>query len=93
MIYITGGQNIRVKLNQVSGKRVKAWWYSPRDGRVYTVLNRKSNRPFSILDSKEERAFNPPEAVGIGHDWVLVLDDESKGYPIPGQRFNYRAIK
>ena len=39
------------------------------------------------ISARGERMFTPPANqvdAGLGDDWVLVLDDASKGYPIPG---------
>lgn len=65
--------------------RVKAWWYSPRDGQTYTAKGQMSARLFITLPAHGEREFKSPGAVGDGNDWVLVLDDARKSYPLPGK--------
>lgn len=84
MLYVTSGQTIKVRMDKVSGARARAWWYNPRDGRVYTAHNRQARRPFMILETKGEQEFNPPGEPGVDNDWILVLDDARRRYPVPG---------
>jgi hypothetical protein len=51
-----------------------AWWFNPRTGQATGI---------GSFENKGERLFTPPEP-GEMSDWVLVLDDASKGYPAPG---------
>jgi hypothetical protein len=37
-----------------------------------------------VISASEIGRFSPPGEPGAGHDWVLVLDDASRGYPPPG---------
>ena len=55
---------------------MKAWWYNTRDGRAEAI---------GTFSRKGQREFVPPSA-GEMLDWVLVLDDASRGYPPPGTR-------
>jgi len=55
---------------------VKAWWFNPRTGAA---------SPIGTFPNTGVRTFTPPDA-GETLDWVLVLDDESKRYPLPGKR-------
>jgi len=75
MVYVPAGRSFSVRLSTITGPRVKAWWFDPRDGKA-TVIGEFENRG--------ERAFTPP-APGEGLDWVLVLDDAAQGYGPPGQ--------
>jgi hypothetical protein len=73
-VYSAAGRPFRVDLSRISGP-VRAWWYDPRTGRstdLGTFLNRAS------------REFKPP-GHGRDHDWVLVLDDSTRGYGAPGE--------
>jgi hypothetical protein len=74
-IYLPTGKELSVRLTAVSGDRVSAWWFSPRDGRA---------EPGGIYETDGIERFAPP-AGGRGDDWVLVLDDAEAGYPAPGQ--------
>jgi hypothetical protein len=76
MVYAPVGRSFTVRMNVITGARVKAWWFNPRTGRA---------TPIGTFASRGERAFTPPDA-GEMIDWVLVLDDASKNYPPPGHR-------
>jgi hypothetical protein len=74
MVYAPVGRPFTVRMNAVSGSRVTAWWFNPRDGRATRIGN---------FANAGERVFNPPDP-GEMLDWVLVLDDASRNYPAPG---------
>jgi hypothetical protein len=74
-VYSAQGKPFTVNLTKISGKEVKCYWYSPKNGEA------KEAGQFPLKGSKE---FTPPSS-GYGHDWVLVLDDASKNYPMPGK--------
>ncbi len=73
-VYSASGTPFTVDLGKLSGGRLRACWYDPRDGSAQVV---------GTLAREGKREFVPPSR-GKGHDWVLVLDDESSGYPKPG---------
>jgi len=73
-VYTPLGQSVTVNLEKLSGGKVKAWWYDPRHGTAQEI---------GTFDKKDRREFKPP-VHGKGNDWVLVLDDASKGFPAPG---------
>lgn len=74
MLYVpTAGQTVTVDSSELSGKRLKAWWYDPRTGKA-TAL-----KDDFLVGGKLE--FTTPAE---GPDWVLVLDDAAKRYPKPG---------
>jgi Protein of unknown function (DUF4038)/Putative collagen-binding domain of a collagenase len=77
MVYAPVGRPFKVRMDKITGKKVKAWWFNPRNGEA-TVIGEFSNAG--------EREFNPPNP-GESLDWVLVLDDTAKKYPAPGQPF------
>jgi len=74
MVYAPVGRAFRVRMGVIAGASVKAWWFNPRTG-VATAIG--------TFPNTGERAFTPPEA-GEMLDWVLVLDDESRGFGLPG---------
>jgi hypothetical protein len=76
MVYFPVERAARVRLGAISGGRVRAWWYDPRTGAA---------SPAGEYPAEGERSFLPPGA-GAGLDWVLVLDDATRGYPVPGRR-------
>ncbi|MHB8521072.1 MAG: glycoside hydrolase family 140 protein [Limisphaerales bacterium] len=75
MVYAPVGRAFKVRLDKVTGAKVKAWWFNPRNGRA-TVIG--------VFPSTGEREFTPPDP-GELLDWVLVLDDAAKNYPSPGR--------
>lgn len=74
LIYAPVGRPFRVRLEKITGPRVKAWWFNPRDGRA-TAIGEFANAG--------EREFTPPDP-GEMTDWVLVLDDAAQNFPPPG---------
>jgi hypothetical protein len=75
MVYAPVGRAFSVRLDKVSGSRVRAWWFNPRTG-TSTLIDETDN-PGGM------RRFVPPDA-GEHLDWILVLDDVSKGFAAPG---------
>jgi len=76
MVYAPIGRAFKVHMDVIKGAKVKAWWYNPRSGQA-TAIGEFANTG--------EREFLPPDK-GEMLDWVLVLDDTSKGYAAPGTR-------
>ncbi|MEJ2705842.1 MAG: glycoside hydrolase family 140 protein [Sedimentisphaerales bacterium] len=76
MVYTHYGDAIEVKLgpNVLSGTEIKAWWFNPTKGGS-TFIGRYENRG--------SRTFDPPGEPARGNDWVLVVDDASKGWQAP----------
>jgi hypothetical protein len=75
MIYAPIGRPFCVRMDVIKGPRVKAWWYDPRNGRP---------APIGEFPNTGVQRFEPP-SIGETADWVLVLDDASRGYSPPGQ--------
>jgi hypothetical protein len=74
MVYAPVGRPFQVHMQKLSGSRIKATWFNPRDG---------TTRSIGEFSNTGERTFTPPDP-GELLDWVLVLDDASKNYPAPG---------
>lgn len=75
-VYVPTGKNVILKMGVISGKRVRGWWFDPRTGEAISI---------GYFPNTGTREFDPPGAVGRGHDWVLVLDDAAQHYPAPGK--------
>ncbi len=73
-VYSAQGRPFTVNLGKISGERLKAWWYNPRNGAAEEV---------GVFDNRGTREFAPPSQ-GFGADWVLVLDDAARQFPPPG---------
>ena len=73
-VYIPDGRAVTVNMSLISGSRAVGYWYDPREGTASLI---------GVFPTAGTRVFEPPSK-GCGCDWVLVLDDESRGFPPPG---------
>lgn len=64
-IYDYTGKPFELRMGKISGARVKASWYNPRNGNK-KLIGRYVNKGF--------RKFDPPGEQRDGNDWVLVLE-------------------
>ena len=72
-IYSASGKAVTVNLNKLSGTQITARWYNPRAAKsVY----------LGVFAKNGNHTFKAPSS-GINNDWVLVLDEASKGYRKP----------
>jgi acetyl esterase/lipase len=72
LAYLPAGKPVRIQMDKVTGKAVKAWWYDPREG-TWLSAGEYAN--------KGSREFTAPSR-GAQDDWLLVLDDAGKNYPV-----------
>ena len=63
--YTYTGRPFRLRLGILSGGKVHAVWYAPRDG---------SERAIGEFANEGTREFTPPGKPEPGNDWVLILD-------------------
>jgi hypothetical protein len=75
LVYTPAGRPFRVRTGRLSGERLRAWWFDPRDGKAQLL---------GEFPKTDTRQFTPPMP-GEQMDWVLVVDDVARGYPPPGQ--------
>jgi hypothetical protein len=72
-IYTASGKPVTINLDKLSGSQIVGRWYNPRSGKVADAgRHTKSGN----------KSFTPPTS-GANNDWVLILDDASKGYLKP----------
>jgi hypothetical protein len=71
LTYSASGQPFTVDLGKLAGRAVTAAWFDPRVGTTH---------PIGTFPTGQPRAFEPPTR-GRDNDWVLLLDDEARGYP------------
>lgn len=71
-VYSSAGRPFTLVPNKISGEKLKAFWFSPRDGHSTSVFE---------IDHHFENKCVPPSA-GYGQDWVLVAFDERKAYSL-----------
>ncbi len=74
LVYLPMGGTVTVDLSRITGGKVRAWWYDPRNGKATAIGEFAGNG---------KREFTSPDA-GKTRDWVLTLDDATKGFPPPG---------
>ena len=74
LIYLPVGKTVSVNTRLLSGKELRYWWFNPRNG---------TSRLGSVTLKTSSMKFTPP-TLGIGEDWVLVIDDVSKNFVVPG---------
>jgi len=75
MLYLPHGLDVTVDLTKISGAYAAAWWYDPRNGEATQIDG--------TFPTSEARTFEPPSS-GADTDWILVIDDRSRGFLPPG---------
>lgn len=75
-VYSAMGLPVTLSLGKISGEKLTAHWYNPRDGKATAT---------GTFDNRGTQSFVPP-STGQGQDWVLVLDDAGKNYGLPGRK-------
>lgn len=71
-IYLPQNQPVTIDMSRISGSVKKVYWYSPETGKTVPGTDVRSG----------QHTFTPPKD---GKDWVLVIDDAARKYPIPGK--------
>lgn len=74
--YLPNSRKVTVDMKNISGPQAQIWWFNPRNGKAISG---------GRIVTQGNRDFIPPD----NEDWVLVLDDTSKGLPSPGTAANY----
>jgi len=77
-IYVPHGKPVKIDLSKLTGMKLKAYWYDPREGGA---------NPAGEFENTGIAEFVPPAAAKAGdpNDWVLVVDDVAKQFPAPGK--------
>ncbi len=70
--YTAKGRSVTIVMKKISGGKVNAWWYNPKNGESTSI---------GEFENKGFQTFLPPTN-GLNNDWVLVLDDKAK-YSMP----------
>jgi hypothetical protein len=73
-VYFPTGWTAEIILDKIGAKSVTAYWYDPRKGESMLI---------ETFPGTRTKKFTPPSG-GRGNDWILVLDDTSKGFKAPG---------
>ena len=74
-IYIPLGKAITIGTSNFH-KQIVAWWFNPKDASIQKI---------GAIENKGSMEFITP-TVGVGNDWVLVIDDAIKKYPAPAKK-------
>jgi hypothetical protein len=72
-VYLPRPLPVTVDTRQLSGDRLRAWWYDPASGEATQI---------GVFPRRDEMTFSPS---GARPDWVLVLDDAAAGFGVPGR--------
>ncbi|MDP3684585.1 MAG: DUF4038 domain-containing protein, partial [Ignavibacteria bacterium] len=75
MAYTYTGRNFTINMGSISGSEINAWWFNPRTGEASKL---------GTFKNQGSKLFDPPGTRADGNDWVLVLDDASKNFDVPG---------
>ncbi len=73
-IYSPRGENFTVDKTGIKAARMREIWYDPRYGVSYLV---------HTTETHGFQTFTPPTS-GRGQDWVLIIEDAAKNWPLPG---------
>lgn len=75
MVYAPVGRSFAVNMTVIKGPTITAWWFNPRNGQATRIGD---------FPATGQHEFESPDR-GEMLDWVLVLDDKARNYPVPGQ--------
>lgn len=82
LVYLPILKYIGINTSVIPSSTLRAWWYDPRTGASLLIDVFKNHGDFSPTGDQMPRASEE------GPDWVLVIDDASKGYPAPGRKLH-----
>jgi hypothetical protein len=68
LAYLPQGGTVTIDMSKLSGKRIRASWFDPRDGNTVTAGEFQRGKAKSFKTPKSGRIW----------DWVLVLDSSAK---------------
>ena len=80
-IYSAYGRPIIIKPGKISGTKINASWYDPRTGKGKFIDSFANNKQVSFVPPLPVSSPVPSQR----GDWVLIVDDASKKYALPGQ--------
>lgn len=75
LVYFPTGLSAVINIQMLGASEIRASWYNPRTGESILIDTIDDIKPFR---------FTPPYG-GKGNDWILILDDVSRGFSLPGQ--------
>jgi len=72
MAYLPAGGSLTLDLSPFEVRKVRAWWYDPRNGKVHLI---------GVFATNEIRRLSRP----TDEDWLLVIDNAALDLPAPGR--------
>lgn len=75
MAYFSGPNEIKLDTSVIAGSSLRGWWYNTVDGSAIDAGPIAKGRDVTIATFEDN----------IDRDYLLVVDDESAGYGVPGQ--------
>jgi hypothetical protein len=75
-VYSPRGEPFTVDKGRISGSRIEAIWYDPRYGVAH---------PIHTANTGGIQTYTPPTS-GRGHDWILILEDAGRNFPLPDKK-------
>ncbi len=85
IVYFTNGSKSALDLSVANQRSYRAWWYNPRDGKTYNNRGTESTKPFQKKTASGKQVFDPPGEPNVANDWILVLDESTTAYGVPGR--------
>jgi hypothetical protein len=67
LLYTYTGSNFKVVMGKISGAKVRAYWFNPKDGTTQSA---------GTINNTGVKEFDPPGEKKEGNDWVLILESE-----------------
>lgn len=78
--YLPSKRTVSADMSQINGRNAKCWWYDPSSGKASDI---------GTFPATGLKSFTP---VSDG-DWVLVIDNEAAGLPVPGSESLINTVK
>mgnify|MGYP000956215604 CR=1 FL=1 len=72
-VYFPTGWSAEIDLRKLGMQAIHAYWYNPRNGETTLIETIEVMRPWKFT----------PSSTGRGNDWILILDDASRGFDFP----------
>lgn len=73
-VYFPTGRSTEIDLTKFGAQAIHAYWYNPRTGDINLIETIEVMRVWKFT----------PSSSGRGNDWVLILDDASRKFILPG---------
>ena len=75
MCYVPDAAITEINTSKVSGDYINVWLMSPRTGAVKYI---------GIFENRGTHTITMPTFEGARQDWILLIDDASVNFPVPG---------